>query len=284
MNIHINRAGVSSGSIASAHSLNEPLGRQFGAWGIVDALHAEDNTVDVLLDQGGYLHHVPVASQEWVIEGKAIKKDFNVAGERNLPPARARVFVFMMNDDDCFIAPFSGFYRRKGNEPFYTEDEGKEKIRERITPSGWYTTHDCVTGSHKIVSPDEKTSVEIDYGTEDEPKDGEIHINLLSEVKINQKPGELTISLFDDEVKIEHAQRDTYKMTAYGNVLVIKDGEVKLEAKNIIVNATEKMQIMGGGELEVAGVASTDTNGPFCAIKICPFSGAQHCGKTVSGI
>ena len=266
MLINIYRDSAPADGEAAARSLNEPLGRQYGAWGIVDARHSEDVTVDVLLETGGYLHHVPVASSEWVIVGKNVDKEYN-SGERDLPPLRARVFVFMLNYDDCFVAPFSGFSMRHKNEPFYAE--GQETIRERITPSGWHITHDNDTGSHLAVSPDKNTSVQIDYGTADEPKN-EVHVKLFGKGDQHN----------EHEVQIDHVQGDSCTVTVYDTVLVIKKGEVTLTTPKITVTADEAK--ITGGTLQVGGTVAP-SSGPFCAIPNCLFAGTPHGGDVVSG-
>ena len=54
----------------------------------------------------------------------------------------------------------------------------------------------------------------------------------------------------------------------------IKGSDVKVDGTTVTIT---------GGTLKTKGVGSTDLNGPFNAIKVCPFSGAPHCGSSVSG-
>lgn len=71
-------------------------------------------------------------------------------------------------------------------------------------------------------------------------------------------------------------------------VRVETDGDVSVECKGCEVKA-EKAKIDGGevtitgGTLKTKGQSNTDMNGPFNAIKACPFSGVPHCGGIVSG-
>lgn len=60
----------------------------------------------------------------------------------------------------------------------------------------------------------------------------------------------------------------------------LKDGKISIEAEDVLV--TSKKVKITGGQMEMAGMASTDMQGPFCAIPTCPFSGAPHTGKLVS--
>lgn len=59
-----------------------------------------------------------------------------------------------------------------------------------------------------------------------------------------------------------------------GNVNLKVDGNTVLDCPSVKIT---------GGKLEVAGTSSTDTSGPFNCIPVCPFSGAPHSGKIVSG-
>lgn len=54
----------------------------------------------------------------------------------------------------------------------------------------------------------------------------------------------------------------------------IKGNDVKVDGKTVTIT---------GGTLKTKGASNTDLNGPFNAIKACPFSGAPHCGSSVSG-
>ena len=175
--------------------------RRLGEWGRVVGLHSGDNTVDVVLDTGLFLKHIPVTSKEWVIPGQDVEKDYN-SGERNLPPIAARVFIMMpsFTYGDCFVAPFSGFNTidKNASAPFMEDD--REKIKERITPSGWHVTDDYVTGSHKAVSPDGKTSLEIDYGNEEEPKEEnpELHFVLFDNIELSVNQDSIKIKTKGD--------------------------------------------------------------------------------------
>jgi hypothetical protein len=241
-----------------------PYDKRYGEWGRVELLHSEDNTVDIFLDIGIYLKRVPVASMEWVVPGPDAGKDYN-SGERNLPPKQARVFVMMPTGtyDDCFVL-CSGFPTIDQTKPYMEDD--REKIKERIAPGGWHITHDNVTGSHKAVSPDKKTSLEIDYGNEQEPKENpELHlklfdgdapgikadvvsgktldVNVFDELKINHNTEEKTVDydLFEDTV-IHHQKGEVIGASIFDDLLIEHkkgdhisadafDGEMQFEHK-----------------------------------------------------
>jgi hypothetical protein len=290
---------ASQSKVAQPSAYNK---QRHGAWGIVKALNSDDNTVDVFLASGVHLKRVPVSSTEWVISGEDAEKDYNT-GERNLPPENARVFVMMPTGtyDDCFVL-CSGFSTIDQTKPFMEDDKGK--IKERITPSGWHITDDNVTGSHKSVSPDEKTSLEIDYGTEEEPKKDE---------------SELCINLFDNELTLDHKQGDSCVIKVFDTEIVIKKGDVLIKPKkttievdgdaeiktsgkttieaagdatvkgeNVTVEATTSATVKAaqvaitGGKLTVNGTSSPNS-GPFCALPSCLFTGAPHGSNMVIG-
>ena len=79
---------------------------------------------------------------------------------------------------------------------------------------------------------------------------------------------------------------------------LLNDGKVKLETPekvsvatetNIEVSASQKMTLkaqqmeLTGGMLKCKGTATPSGQGPFCAIPVCPFTGAPQCGTDVSG-
>jgi hypothetical protein len=279
-------------------------GRRFGEWGRVELPHSEDNTVDIYLNSGVHLKRVPVSSSEWVISGEDAEKDYN-SGERNLPPKQARVFVIMpsLEYSDCFVAPFSGFSTIDQTIPYMEDD--KERIKECITPSGWHITDNHGTGSHKAVSPDEKTSLEIDYGTEEEPKEDapELHLSLFDEIKVDVAAGDNVAMEVYDEIKLEHVKGKSCTLKIFDTELIIKNGEVLIKPKkttvevdgdvtvkgaNVNVEATGSAKVKAadvqitGGNLKVDG-ASSPGSGPFCALASCLFTGAPHTGNMVSG-
>jgi hypothetical protein len=271
-----------------------PFDKRFGAWGKVDVLHSDDNTVDIYLDSGIHLKRVPVASKEWVVSGQDAEKDYN-SGERDLPPVQARVFIMMptCTYSDCFVMPFSGFSTIDQTAPYMEDD--REKIKERITPSGWHIIDDCVTGSHKAVSPDKKTSLEIDYGTEQEPKEDapELRLSLFEEINIKHIAGDsCAIKIFDTDIVIKPGEvsfkpKETI-IEVIGNAKIDVSGDATVKGDNITAEASASAKIKApkvhitGGQLTVNGTAAP-ASGPFCGIPACLFTGAPHGGNMVNG-
>ncbi len=188
-----------------------PFSQRYGAWGRVDKVYSNNHTADVYLDTGVFLKQIPVSSREWVMSG-----DDYTTGQRDLPPENARVFVFMPYGiyDGCFVLCSGFVVTDKGQKDAFMED-GKEKSRKRVYPGNWKEEYDCATGTHEIISPDGKTSLKIDYGTEQEAKDPpELHLKLFDNIKADVVSDEsITLSAFDDEVKIEHTKNENAKVT-----------------------------------------------------------------------
>jgi hypothetical protein len=312
--------GKTSGPV---HRLNQPTpyDKRYGAWGHVadtdgdeKAAYSGDNSVDVILDMGVYLRHIPVASFEWVVNKTVSEKDYTT-GERDLPPPNARVFVMMPTGtfDDCFVL-CSGFSPTEKNDNAPFSDDDTEKIRERIKQGGWHTIYDCYTGTYEAISPDEKTSMKIDYGTEDEAKEKpELHLKLFEKTTLDViDEDSANLSVFDGEVKVEHKKGDNAKVTVFDTELTIKKGKVTLKPKKTMIDVDGDATIKTSGktEIEAAGDTSVKGNnvtveaailaevkgaqvkisgtvapgmGPFCALPNCLFTGAPHGGNTAAG-
>ena len=87
--------------------------------------------------------------------------------------------------------------------------------------------------------------------------------------------------LNDGKVKLETPEE----------ISVATEKDLKTESKaNIEVSASQKMTLkaqqmeLTGGTLKCKGTATPSGQGPFCAIPVCPFTGAPQCGTDVSGI
>jgi hypothetical protein len=162
--------------------------------------------------------------------------------------------------------PFSGFSTIDQPKPYMEDD--KEKIKERITPSGWHITDDYVTGSHKAVSPDEKTSLEIDYGTEEEPKEKnpELHLDIFDEIKADiVADADVNLSVFD-EVKIKHKKGDSVKVIAYDTEITIKNGDVQIKT----IKQTTTTQ-----DIDIKSVAPIGLNGGLFLTGLNPYLTAE---------
>lgn len=98
--------------------------------------------------------------------------------------------------------------------------------------------------------------------------------------------GDTKITIVGENVSIETSGKVSFKVG--GSTITEEDGKVNIETQNCVVKGNDikvdgKTVTITGGTLKTQGASSTDLNGPFNAIKVCPFSGAPHCGSQVSG-
>lgn len=141
-------------------------------------------------------------------------------------------------------------------EDFVETDDGLDKDYNELDPTG-----------NKTSTHYNSTSI-IDKVTSKDDKQG-----FTEEKTATQK----TITVGDTKIVID-GQNVTIETS--GKVS-IKSNDVKIESSNVGIESSN-VEITGG-TLKTKGQSSTDLQGPFNAIKVCPFSGAPHCGSTVSG-
>lgn len=141
-------------------------------------------------------------------------------------------------------------------EDFVETDDGLDKDYNELEPTG-----------NKTSTHYNSTSI-IDKVTSKDDEQG-----FTEEKTATQK----TITVGDTKIVID-GQNVTIETS--GKVS-IKSNDVKIESSNVGIESSN-VEITGG-TLKTKGQSSTDLQGPFNAIKICPFSGAPHCGSTVSG-
>lgn len=171
-------------------------------------------------------------------------------------------------------------------EDFVETDDGLEKDFDELEPTKnkTSTVYNATSITDHITSPDDEEgfrqekTVEhkiITVGNTKITIDGE---NVLIETsgKVEYKVGETTITEEDgrinvktEDVKVECTNCD------------VKAENVKVDANDVNVKGTTIT--LTGGTLKTKGQSATDLQGPFNPIKVCPFSGAPHCGSTVSG-
>ena len=141
-------------------------------------------------------------------------------------------------------------------EDFVETDDGLDKDYNELEPTG-----------NKTSTHYNSTSI-IDKVTSKDDEQG-----FTEEKTATQK----TITVGDTKIVID-GQNITIETS--GKVS-IKSNDVKIESSNVGIESSN-VEITGG-TLKTKGQSSTDLQGPFNAIKVCPFSGAPHCGSTVSG-
>ncbi|GAY30667.1 hypothetical protein [Prevotella sp. MGM2] len=151
-------------------------------------------------------------------------------------------------------------------------DDGLEKDYDQLEPTKnkANTIYKSTSITDQVVSPDdeigfkEEKTVEHKIITVGDTKitiDGE-NVSIETSGKVSFIIGGTTITEEDGSVKIKTDSCE------------IKGSDIKVDGGNVTIT---------GGNLKTKGVSSTDLQGPFNAIKVCPFSGAPHCGSSVSG-
>lgn len=143
-----------------------------------------------------------------------------------------------------------------GYEEFNETEDGLEKDYDELEETGEKTrtiyTKDKI--SHSVTKDDE---------------------GVVEETTAENK----TISVGDTKVTINGSEITIETSSQIS--LTIGNTKITADSSSATVNA--QSVTITGGKLIAKGVSSTDLQGPFNAIKVCPFSGAPHCGSNVSG-
>lgn len=157
-------------------------------------------------------------------------------------------------------------------ENFEETDEGLTKDYDELEPTKNKTStiYTAKTITDQITSPDDETGYK-------EEKTVEHKVITV---------GDTTITINGSSIDISTNNSVTFKVG--GSIITEQNGKISIETNdceikgsNVKVNGSSVT--ITGGTLKTQGASSTDLNGPFNAIKVCPFSGAPHCGSQVSG-
>lgn len=178
-------------------------------------------------------------------------------------------------------------------EDFSETDEGLDKDYYELEPTKNKTsTHYNATSIvDQIISPDDEeglrqektfehkiitvgdTTITIDGENVSIETSGKVSLK-VNNTEIVEEDGAVTIKT--DKAKVEasscEVKGDDVKVDSTS--CEIKGSSVKVDGGNVTIT---------GGNLSTKGTCTPDLNGPYNAIKACPFSGAPHCGSMVSG-
>ena len=168
-------------------------------------------------------------------------------------------------------------------EPFEESDDGLSKDYDELEETGNKSSvnhtatsiNTAVTingeGLLQEVTAEHKT---IEVGDTKIVIDGQ-NVTIETSGQVQFKVGDTTITEEDGKVSVKsddvNVECSTCKIKA--DTTDVDGGTV-----NVKGDVTIK-----GGSLKTQGTSNTDLNGPYNAIKVCPFSGAPHCGSSVSG-
>lgn len=163
-------------------------------------------------------------------------------------------------------------------KPVETDDGlDKDYYELELTKNKANTKYTSTSITDQISSPDDEEgfkqekTVEHKIITVGDTKiiiDGE-NVIIETSGKVSFTIGGTSITEEDGSVNIK-----TDKAKIETSSCEIKGSDVKVDGASVTIT---------GGTLKTKGVSATDLNGPFNAIKVCPFSGAPHCGSSVSG-
>lgn len=163
------------------------------------------------------------------------------------------------------------------HEAFNLTDDGLEKDYDELEETGRKSLTDYTPT----------------YIADEVSVDGEGLIQVKTAEQKTIEVGSTKIFIDGSNVTIETDANITFKVG--GSTIEEKDGTVDITTDTATIKTTtaniegDTITVKGsnveitGGNLKTKGQSSTDLNGPFNAIKVCPFSGAPHCGSSVSG-
>lgn len=109
-------------------------------------------------------------------------------------------------------------------------------------------------------------------------KDGNLDVYLRKDSNIVIK-GENNIEISGNSI-IKISGDSSIKTSGNSKVEISGNSDINVSGNTTLTSPKVKIT---GGTLEVSGQASNDLQGPFNCIPVCPFSGAPHRGKLVSG-
>lgn len=164
-------------------------------------------------------------------------------------------------------------------EDFVETEDGLEKGFDELEPTKnkTLTQYTATAITDTVVSPDDEEGLKqektaehktITVGKTKITIDGE-NVSIETSGNVTFKVGGTTIT--EDSGKVTVKATD---IQAEGSTVTVKGSDVTVDGSTVTIT---------GGTLKTKGMSSTDLNGPFNAIKVCPFSGAPHCGSQVSG-
>ena len=164
-------------------------------------------------------------------------------------------------------------------EDFVEMDDGLDKDCDELesTKNASSTTYTSTSITSQVTSPDDENGVVVEQtatkqtitvGKTTITIDGD-NVSIETDGKVSMKVGGTSIEEEDGKINIK-----TDQTVLEASNCEIKGSNLKINGSNVTIT---------GGNLITQGTSSVDLNGPFNAIKVCPFSGAPHCGSTVVG-
>jgi hypothetical protein len=169
-----------------------------------------------------------VSSREWV---KADEDKGYTSGDKDLPTLESRVFVMMPTGDldGCFVL-CSGYVIPDTYEKF-KEDDGDDtekstnfiNVRRHVWPGNWKGWYNYVTGRFELQSPDEKTTVLIDYPNEEGvPEVPELHAKLFEKLLLDILEGKtIDLAAWEDDIVFNHnTEKKTQSLSLFDQIKI----------------------------------------------------------------
>lgn len=85
-----------------------------------------------------------------------------------------------------------------------------------------------------------------------------------------------------DDTKVDIYTNKVEVVSGSSKVTIQKDGDIEVDSATKVLVKAPQVEITGG-QLTTKGSAAPTSQGPFCAIPVCPLTGAPHIGHQVSG-
>lgn len=172
----------------------------------------------------------------------------------------------------------------------YVEDSegGQEKDFNELEPTKnkTETIYTSTSITDKIISPDDEEGLVEEKTVEHKSLTvGDTKITIDGKTISVESSSQFSFKINNTEI-IQEDGKVTIKVG--GTTIIEEDGKVDIDTQNCTVKGSN-IEVNGsqvkitGGNLTVKGQSSVEMNGPFNAIKACPFSGAPHCGSIVTG-
>lgn len=178
-------------------------------------------------------------------------------------------------------------------EKFTETDDGLDKDYYELEPTKNKTStkYTATSITDQITSPDDEEGLKqektfehkiITVGDTIITIDGE-NVSIETSGKISLKVGGTDIVGEDGKVSIktDNAQIESSDCKIKADNCKVESSTCDVKGSSVKVEGTSVT--ITGGTLKTQGITAPDLNGPYNAIKVCPFSGAPHCGSTVSG-
>lgn len=199
-----------------------------GFWANIVSVDSSKMRATVVADTGMMFNGIPFATSEWVT-----KKDGFVSCERNLPEKDARVFVMMPTHTitGAFIL-CSGYAAGDADtKTLYGSESDKDKknrIRERITQSGWHEKEYYANGNIEFNSPDNKVTLEVNLADDsEESKEKGIEISIFGK----------SIEIKENELTVKDGNNNIIEMSSSGIKITDKNSNtIEMGATSVTIN------------------------------------------------